>query len=128
MSQSQVNKPVLALDFDGVLLSYKDGVCEGRPTTGAIDFLDEVTKSFHVSVYSCRNGVPSNVDGIKNWLIQIITESRPTVRAHEILRNMSISVVKPEAHVYLDDKAITFEGTWPSIETLLKFKPWWDRK
>ena len=31
---------------------------------------------------------------------------------------------KPSAMVTLDDRAITFEGTWPPIETLKAFQPW----
>jgi hypothetical protein len=31
---------------------------------------------------------------------------------------------KPPAHVYLDDRAMTFAGSWPSVEELLAFRPW----
>lgn len=31
---------------------------------------------------------------------------------------------KPPALVTIDDRAITFTGEWPSVESLLTFKPW----
>jgi hypothetical protein len=31
---------------------------------------------------------------------------------------------KPSAMVTLDDRAITFTGTWPDVESLRTFTPW----
>ena len=31
---------------------------------------------------------------------------------------------KPSAKVTIDDRAITFTGVWPSMQTLKEFKPW----
>ena len=31
---------------------------------------------------------------------------------------------KPPAMVSIDDRGLTFDGTWPDIESLLNFKPW----
>ena len=33
-------------------------------------------------------------------------------------------VYKPPAAVTLDDRALTFDGTWPDLETIFNFKPW----
>ena len=42
----------------------------------------------------------------------------------EVLNAIKWPTEKPPAMVTLDDRAITFTGEWPSIETLLAFKPW----
>jgi len=31
---------------------------------------------------------------------------------------------KPAAMVTIDDRALTFDGTWPTIDVLKAFKPW----
>ena len=31
---------------------------------------------------------------------------------------------KPPAFIALDDRALTFNGVWPELETLTNFKPW----
>ena len=36
---------------------------------------------------------------------------------------------KPIAHVYLDDRGVTFNGDWPAIlKTIMDFKPWYLRE
>ena len=36
----------------------------------------------------------------------------------------SFSSEKPPAMVTIDDRALTFDGTWPAIEMLKAFQPW----
>lgn len=31
---------------------------------------------------------------------------------------------KPPAHLSIDDRALTFQGAWPTIEEIDAFKPW----
>lgn len=31
---------------------------------------------------------------------------------------------RPPATITIDDRAITFTGEWPDMETLINFKPW----
>ena len=31
---------------------------------------------------------------------------------------------KPPAHVTIDDRALTFVGTWPELQAIHDFKPW----
>lgn len=40
------------------------------------------------------------------------------------LRKIKWPLVKPTAFVTIDDRALTFDGTWPSFEFLDTFKPW----
>ncbi len=44
----------------------------------------------------------------------------------ELLRKPAIDypTAKPPALVTIDDRALTFDGTWPDMSTLQNFKPW----
>lgn len=53
-------KPILCIDFDGVLHSYMSGWkgfgrCDDPPMPGALEFLHEATRFFRVAVYSSRS-------------------------------------------------------------------------
>lgn len=43
-----------------------------------------------------------------------------------IVNNMEESFPreKPSAHVTIDDRAITFNGKWPTMDFLHNFRPW----
>jgi len=40
------------------------------------------------------------------------------------MNNVKFPQEKPPAMVSLDDRAITFTGEWPSMISLIAFKPW----
>lgn len=44
--------------------------------------------------------------------------------AEKILAEIQWPSEKPPAFLSLDDRVITFEGAWPNLEVLTKFKPW----
>jgi len=115
-----MSKPILALDFDGVLHRYSKGWQDGsiydEPTPGAVEFVREAVKHFTVVVVSSRLTEPDGYDAIWNWL-----------RRYGFPPVMTLSHKRPPAFVTLDDRALTFEGTWPSMEHLQDFKPWTQR-
>ena len=43
-------------------------------------------------------------------------------------RRQKFPETKPPAFVGIDDRVLTFEGEWPSMEQLLAFKPWNKRR
>ena len=40
------------------------------------------------------------------------------------LEDIRFTTDKPSAMVTIDDRALTFDGTWPSFDSLKAFKPW----
>lgn len=129
-------KPILCLDFDGVLHSYTSGwkgatVIPDPPVLGAIDFLYKSVFVFDVRIFSSRSHQEGGIEAMQAWIARWedmwLAEQRilgkPQVRT-SLLLNITFPTEKPSAFVTLDDRAITFTGEWPSIETLQAFKPW----
>lgn len=118
--------PILVVDFDGVIHSYTSGwtrVDDIRdpPVPGALAFLRAALDYFNVAIFSSRSSSKSGIDAMKSWLLRWATENDAYGGwVHEL----SFPTTKPSAFVTLDDRAITFTGTFPSIETLLNFKTW----
>ena len=55
-----MQKPILCLDFDGVIHSYTSGwqgagVAADPPVKGTLEYLIEVTKYYRVMIYSSRS-------------------------------------------------------------------------
>lgn len=131
-----MSKPILCLDFDGVLHSYTSGwkgadVVPDPPVPGAVDFLMAAVRHFEVHIFSSRShhggGVHAMQEAIKQWMFD---EGWPMQVAVAMTQGYGVDSVlrfpteKPAALVTLDDRALTFTGKWPVVGDLLSFKPW----
>lgn len=115
-----MKKPILCLDFDGVIHSYSSGwkgadVIPDEPVPGAIEFIRQASVPFEVMIYSSRNHSPGGIEAMRGWLSQN--------GLHLPLSAFPLN--KPPAFLTLDDRSMTFLGEWPKMDALLKFKPWW---
>lgn len=114
--------PVLVLDFDGVLHEYRSKwvsaeIIPDGMVAGAGEFLAEAVTMFRVMIISSRSSQSGGIAAMRAWLLaQGVSE--------EIVAKIDFPLVKPPAHVTIDDRAITFMGTFPAPKDLLKFKPW----
>ena len=111
-------KPILCLDFDGVLHSYVSGwqgadVISDGPVAGAQEFCQAALRHFEIVIHSSRCHQEGGVDAIEQWL-----------RKHEFPKGIVVAYYKPSAFVTLDDRAVTFSGIWPDVQALLGFRPW----
>ena len=112
-------KPILLLDFDGVLHQYVSGwhgadkINDG-PVPGAKEFVLEATEFFEVMIYSSRSLHPGGVAAMKEWLEK---NGFP-------VGFLSFPTEKPPAFLTIDDRCICFEGVFPAPEELRKFLPW----
>jgi hypothetical protein len=119
-------KPILCVDFDGVIHSYKSGwsgptIIRDGPVPGAMDFLRDALTSFRVTIFSSRSGEPGGIEAMQDWLKDWAAREHPYFAwVHDI----EWPTKKPSAFVTLDDRAITFTGHFPSLTFLLTFKPW----
>jgi hypothetical protein len=103
----------IALDFDGVLHSYRgyNGGLIAGPIPGALESVHKLQAAGHtVVVFSTR---PRDV--IAAWL-----------RTHEFPA-LEVTDTKLKFFVIVDDRAIAFEGTWSDefVSRINDFKPYW---
>jgi len=108
----------IAIDFDGVICSnherdYNQEVMLRKPIAGAYDFIKRLlTPENKVSVYSARARTFTGVHTIQDYLTFVVGLS------YTEISTIDISDKKPIADIYIDDRAIRFEGTWPTHEEL----------
>lgn len=103
----------LCLDFDGVIAKYPSG----EVVPGAIEFIRKALKECsELSVFSTRSG-NGQIPQMQLFLIQngLTSEEALSIKWY---------TYKPPAMVFIDDRAWRFEGTWPDLEELKKFKTW----
>ena len=123
MTESKLSKkPILCLDFDGVIHSYTSpwagaDVIPDPPVVGAFEFMRDAQKHFTVAIFSSRSNQPGGIEAMQLWLLK---HGWHPERYGEI----EFPTAKPPAFIGLDDRVLNFDGTWPAMETLKAFKPW----
>jgi hypothetical protein len=146
--------PILCLDFDGVLHSYKSGWKGARnipdpPVDGAIEWLVNLVKSgeWQVCIYSSRSRYWGGRRAMKRWIRQhfelLVTKDTPDCvsfvcqtafadpwaeeveyAAKRLVRAIKFPLMKPAAFLQVDDRCICFDGNFPTSENMKQFKPW----
>jgi hypothetical protein len=126
-----MGKPILCLDFDGVLHSYSSGwkgadTIPDPPVAGAMRFLWDATEHFRVAIFSSRSNQPGGMSAMRAWVYHHFTDLWQADRTtcDDKLAEIEWPTEKPAAMVTIDDRALTFDGTWPRIEDLKSFQPW----
>ena len=117
------NKPILCVDFDGVIHSYTSGwqgatIIPDPPTPGALKWLWKATGWFDVQIYSSRLKDPLGRDAMLEYMIKhsrvefgdghpmTVSRDFPITFAHE----------KPAAFLMINDRAICFDGDWSELD------------
>lgn len=147
-----MRKPILCLDFDGVIHSYSSGwkgasVIPDAPVPGALEFIVTALDQFRVAIFSSRSHQWGGRRAMKQWLareLRRLNDPAPPwwqdriyrssfcdpwpeeVRhaADLVVRQVEWPLFKPPAFITIDDRALTFDGIWPELATLRTFKPW----
>jgi hypothetical protein len=125
MTDLSNRKPILCLDFDGVCHSYTSGwkgaaIIPDPPVPGMWEFLESVIDWFEVHIFSSRTHQLGGKEAMFRWFL----DHAETDRQKGVSAMLIFPQEKPPAFVSLDDRVLTFTGTWPSCETLQNFKPW----
>lgn len=127
-------KPILCLDFDGVIHSYTSGwqgagVCADPPVDGSLSYLMEATKHFKVVIYSSRSKSLAGRAAMKRYMRKHFDVSLTFSPDHSedwLFEELSWPWFKPLAFITIDDRALTFTGDWKDFSpaALFAFKPW----
>lgn len=142
----------VAIDFDGVIHKYskgwQDGTCYDEAVELVFEAIQELMKDYNVFIFSTRK--PKQ---IRNWLLPRIMEQGFGDNPHDpqewevgkygftcqIIpfwikfwnkRNvLGITRRKLPAMVYIDDRALRFDGDWTEItDKVRSFKTYMDRR
>jgi len=122
-------KPIICLDFDGVIHSYTSG-WQGAtnipdpPVEGAIEFMaDALRLGYDVVIHSSRARYWGGIRAMRQWLRQV-----SGMMWYDTM-DVGLEMVrfvrwKPPAIVTIDDRAIRFTGTFPSPKDAAAMLPW----
>lgn len=112
----------VVFDFDGVIHSYKSGWCGADvipdpPVEGIKEAIAEIrANGFKVVVVSTRCSKEGGLCAILKWL-----------HKYDITVD-NVCAEKPPAIVYIDDRAICFDGKSADLLNKIKsFKPWYKK-
>ncbi len=126
---SGARKPILCLDMDGVLHGYQSGWLGADrmpdpPVPGAMRALQAYVERFRVAVFSSRTGQRGGLHAMREWLRHCLVEELGIEEGDRVSSLVEWPMEKPPALVTIDDRALTFDGTWPTVERLAAFQPW----
>lgn len=109
----------VAFDFDGVIHSYTSGwkgygKIPDPPVPGIKEAIEEIRSAgYEVVIYSARTKDPEGLYAIYRYL------KRYGIEVDDVVKE------KPSAFVYVDDRAICFDGKSSELLDKIKnFKPW----
>lgn len=111
-------KRTVVLDFDGVIHSYTSkwkgvAVIPDPPVAGIKEAIQDIRKQYRVVVASTRCFQEGGIEAVTAWL------DRHAIVVDDVVAH------KPPATVYVDDRAINFDGNSAALLDKIKaFKTW----
>ena len=99
-------KKTLAIDFDGVIHTYKTwegiDVINGKPVDGCRDTMIMLRHKYRLVVHTCRAVCPEGTRAVRKYM-----------RRHGIPFD-DVTAKKPAALMYIDDRGLKFT-TWGAV-------------
>jgi hypothetical protein len=151
-----MNKPILCLEFDGVIHSGTSKWINARtildaPVKESISFLVRALEDFEVHIYSTRSRYFGGRKAMKQWLsihfCDLVLKEDPfflsylenfifmdlpgldlSYVAKYFVKQLKFPLFKPNAGIHLDAKAVCFTGKFPNLKTLKEFEPWYKKR
>lgn len=128
-------KPIICIDFDGVIHSYErgwqGGEIYGHVTPGFFEWATAAKEHFALVIYSSRSKTPEGREMMYFWLKNQWGSWAAGIAGgllddHIRYGDFEFTDVKPPAFLTIDDRAICFMGDWVALDPaqLTQFKPW----
>ena len=114
-------KPTIVFDFDGVIHSYTSGwkgleIIPDPPVAGIREMIEKLRKKYRLVVVSSRCREMKGKVAVQKWLRE------------QGIEVDGVTNTKEPAVVYVDDRAVTFEGDVEKLQEQIRgFKPWHKR-
>lgn len=113
------HKYTVCVDFDGVIHSYtspfiREHVIPDAPVPGAIEWLNKIADDFDVVIFTTRGSTYEGRIAVGAWLAK-----------HGFTRHREVTHKKVPALIYLDDRAVRFDGSnFPDAQAIHAARPW----
>jgi len=130
-------KPILCLDFDGVVHRYSQGwkgvdVIYDDVVPGFFEWAAKARDHFELVIYSSRSKYSEGLAAMLEWLGTQLTSWKTSnivsIELPPYLSDFTFAHEKPPAFLIIDDRAIQFRGDWSAWwlepEKLRAFKAW----
>jgi hypothetical protein len=120
----------VAVDFDGVIHLYESPwvaahIIPDLPVAGAIEWLFATIQTFDVAIFTTRGKTWRGRRAVRAWIKQQagnLWYESPGMRG---LEDITVTATKIAALVYIDDRALRFEGAnFPSAREVHAARPW----
>ena len=126
-----MNKKIICIDLDGVILSYHTGWLGanvfGKPNPGMKELLETLMKEYWVIIYTCRGDRKKIAETLNKYGICKKTHYHDINRRKNAWKGTSKH--KIGADIYIDDRCICFKGDCKKLyKQIKKFKPWQSSK
>ena len=113
----------IGVDLDGTLAEYKgyQGANHIGPLLpGARDWLEALVQDGHkVLIFTARGNDPDGLKATREWIVR------------EGIAHLITDITGSKLYLFdlfVDDRAVRFEGSYPDIAMLTATKPWWRTK
>lgn len=115
-----MEKKTIVFDFDGVIHRYSKGWQDGsiydKPVDGIKEVIEQLRNEYKIVIVSTRSSTKEGKESILNWL------KKYNIKVDDVLKE------KPPAIMYIDDRAINFNGNCKTLIAKIKnFKSWTEK-
>lgn len=123
-----IHRKTVLVDFDEVVHDYVAsggwqgyGHIPGKPKPGAFQFLIALAEEFEVAIFSTRAQQVGGRIAIQNWIKANWPKDLPSCLDENKQLIFHVTAEKLPALVLLDDRALRFVGSFPSVADIHAF-------